>query len=78
MVPPRIRQIRQLTAAARVLREPAGERRRLLAMRAAFALPYGQLLRYTSDPIGDLAEERYEALLAAVLEDAGLRHSKMR
>jgi hypothetical protein len=78
MVPPRIRQIRQLTAAARVLREPAGERRRLLAMRAAFALPYGQLLRYTSDPIGDLAEERYEALVAAVLEDAGLRHSKMR
>jgi hypothetical protein len=47
-------------------------------MRAAFALPYGQLLRYTSDPIGDLAEERYEALVAAVLEDAGLRHSKMR
>jgi hypothetical protein len=78
MVPPRIRQIRQLTAAVRVLREPAGERRRLLAMRAAFALPYGQLLRYTSDPIGDLTEERYEALVAAVLEDAGLRHSKMR
>jgi hypothetical protein len=78
MVPPRIRQIRQLTAATRVLREPAGERRRLLAMRAAFALPYGQLLRYTSDPMGDLAEDRYEALVTAVLEDAGLRHSKMR
>jgi hypothetical protein len=73
MVPPRIRQIRQLTAATRVLREPSGERRRLLAMRAAFALPYGQLLRYTKDPIGDLAEDRYEPLVAAVMEDAGLR-----
>jgi hypothetical protein len=73
MVPPRIRQIRQLTAATRVLREPVGERRRLLAMRAAFALPYGQLLRYTKDPIGDLAAERYEPLVKAVLEDVGLR-----
>jgi hypothetical protein len=73
MLPPRIRQIRQLTAASRVLREPVGERRRLLAMRAAFALPYGQLLQYTKDPIGDLAAERYEPLVEAVLEDAGLR-----
>jgi hypothetical protein len=73
MVPPRIRQIRQLTAASRVLREPVGERRRLLAMRAAFALPYGQLLRYTDDPIGDLAANRYEPLIAAVMEDVGLR-----
>lgn len=73
MLPPRIRQIRQLTDASRVLREPVGERRRLLAMRAAFALPYGQLLRYTDDPIGDLAAERYEPLVQAVLEDVGLR-----
>lgn len=73
MLPPRIREVRRLTAAARVLREPAGERRRLLAMRAAFALPYGQLLRYTQDPIGDLAEGRYERLVDAVLEDAGLK-----
>jgi hypothetical protein len=76
MVPPRIRQIRQLTAASRVLREPAGERRRLLAMRAAFTLPYGQLLRYTKDPIGDLAADRYDPLVAAVMEDAGLRFTK--
>jgi hypothetical protein len=73
MLPPRIRQIRQLTAASRVLREPVAERRRLLAMRAAFALPYSQLLQYTKDPIGDLAAERYEPLVQAVLEDAGLR-----
>jgi hypothetical protein len=74
MVPRRVRQIRRMTDASRVLREPSGERRRLLAMRAAFALPYAQLLRYTKDPIGDLAEERYEPLVQAVLEDAGLKH----
>jgi hypothetical protein len=73
MLPPRIRQIRKLTDASRVLSEPVGERRRLLAMRAAFALPYGQLLRYTDDPIGDLAAERYDPLIAAVMEDVGLR-----
>lgn len=73
MLPPRIRQVRQLTAASRVLREPVGERRRLLAMRAAFSLPYGQLLQHTNDPIGDLAAGRYEPLVEAVLEDAGLR-----
>ena len=41
-------------------------------MRAAFSLPYGQLLRYTPDPFGDLAAGRHEGLLAAALEDAGL------
>ena len=49
------------------------ERRRLLAMRAAFSLPYGQLLEYTPDPLGDLADERNDPLVAAALEDAGLR-----
>ena len=73
-LPGRVREIRALTAASRVLGgadEP--ERRRLLAMRAAFALPYGQLLRFTDDPIGDLEAERYDALVRAALEDAGLR-----
>jgi hypothetical protein len=42
-------------------------------MRAAFSLPYGQLLAYTRDPIGDLEDGRYDALVAAALEDAGLR-----
>jgi hypothetical protein len=72
-LPPRIAQIRRLTAAGRVLAEPVGERRRLLAMRAAFGLPYGQLLQHTADPIGDLAAGRYDALVDAVMEDAGLR-----
>lgn len=73
-VPGRIEQIRRLTAADRVLREHAEpERRRLVAMRAAFGLPYGVLLRHTEDPLGDLAAERYDRLVAAALEAEGLR-----
>ena len=73
-LPRRIAQVRQLTAAARVLADPGSrERQRVIAMRAAMALPYGQLVRYTRDPLGDLAAERYDGLVAAALDDAGLR-----
>jgi hypothetical protein len=73
-LPERVRQVRALTAASRVLAEPDSvERRRLIAMRAAFSLPYGQLLAYTRDPLGDLAAERYDALVRAALDDVGLR-----
>jgi hypothetical protein len=71
-LPGRIAQIRRLTAAHRVLGAASPERR-LVAKRAAFALPYGTLLRYTRDPLGDLAAERYDALVVAAYEDAGLR-----
>jgi hypothetical protein len=72
-LPGRIDQVRKLQAASTVLGDRATpERRRLLAMRAAFSLPYGQLLLYTRDPLGDLASEHYDALIAAALEDAGL------
>jgi hypothetical protein len=73
-VPPRVAQMRRLSAAERVLVEgDSAEHRRLVAMRAAFALPYGQLLRYTRDPLGDLEAGRHDALVRAALEDAGLR-----
>ena len=73
-LPPRVAQVHRLSAAARVLREPGSpERRELLAARAAFGLPYGTLLRYTKDPIGDLEAGRYDALVRAELEQAGLR-----
>jgi hypothetical protein len=76
-LPGRIAQVRQLHAASQVLGAPEGsERRKLLAMRAAFALPYGQLLAYTPDPLGDLEDGRYDALVAAVLEDAGLKSGR--
>src|SRR5215218_2844468 len=69
-VPRRLEQVRALTAASRVL---VGGDVRLVAMRAAFSLPYGTLLAYTEDPLGDLRAERYDALLAAAFEEAGLR-----
>jgi hypothetical protein len=73
-VPTRIDLVRRLTAADRVLRPDASpERRQAVAMRAAFSLPYGQLLEFTRDPLGDLVEERYDPLIAAALDDAGLR-----
>ena len=74
LLPERMAQIRRLNAASRVLRgasDPA--RRHVLAQRAAYSLPYGRLLQYTDDPLGDLAAERYDRLVAAALEDAGLR-----
>jgi hypothetical protein len=74
LVPPRIAQIRQLTAASRALQSPEHPaRRRLIAERAVFSLPYGRLLAYTDDPLGDLAAKRYDPLVAAALEDVGLR-----
>lgn len=77
VVPSRIAEVRRLAAAERVLLErDTPEQQRLIAMRAAFALPYGQLLTYTPDPLGDLEHGRYDALVEAVLEDAGLRSSR--
>jgi hypothetical protein len=73
-VPPRLALVRRLTNAAKVLDDRTSpERRRLIAMRAAFALPFETLLRHTSDPLGDLAAERYDGLIAAMLDDTGLR-----
>ena len=73
-LPPRIRQVRTLTDASRVLKDPSDRaRRELIAQRAAFALPYGTLLRYSRDPLGDLHAGRLDPLVAAALEDAGLR-----
>jgi hypothetical protein len=76
VLPGRVEQVRRLTAASSVLGDQTDpERRRLLASRAAFGLPYGQLLRHTRDPVGDLQAERYDGLLAALFEDAGLSES---
>jgi hypothetical protein len=75
VLPRRIRGIREMSSARAVsgvdLADP--ERRRLLAMRAAFGLPYRELLPWTKDPFGDLASGNYDALVAAALADVGLR-----
>lgn len=77
LLPPRIAQVRRLTAAQRVLSAGAThEQRALLARRAAFGLPYTTLLRHTADPLGDLSAGRLEPLLAAVRDDAGLARER--
>jgi hypothetical protein len=76
VLPPRVTQVRTLSSAARALRltdRAGGDHERLLASRAAFALPYATLLRHTPDPLGDLAAGRHDRLVAALAEDAGLR-----
>ena len=73
-LPPRIAKLRRMNAAASVLRDPvAPGRLELVAARAAFSLPYGTLLRYTKDPLGDLQAGRYDALVRAELAESGLR-----
>jgi hypothetical protein len=71
-LPTRIRQVRELNAAERLLNTSSEERRRLIAMRAAFSLPATDLARHTKDPLGDLAGGRYDPLIEAAFDQAGL------
>lgn len=73
-VPWRIRRARRLLAARRVFDDAASpERRRLLAMRAAFSLPLDTLLQHTDDPLGDLEAGWLDPLIAALGDEYGLR-----
>jgi hypothetical protein len=73
-LPERLASVRRLTAAARALGPVlTPERERSLAARAAYGLPYERLMRFSSDPLGDLEAGRYDGLVAAALDDAGLR-----
>jgi hypothetical protein len=76
-LPGRIRQVRELNATARLLDLSSEERRRLVAMRAAFSLPARALARHTRDPIGDLAAGRYEPLIEAAYDEAGLNPRRL-
>jgi hypothetical protein len=71
-LPGRIRQFRELNATERLLDVTSDERRRLVAMRAAFSLPARELARHTKDPLGDLQAGRYDPLIAAAYDEAGL------
>lgn len=76
-LPDRIADVRRLTAAARAIGPTlTPDRERTLAMRAAYGLPYERLVRYTRDPLADLESGRYDGLVAAALDDAGLRPSR--
>jgi hypothetical protein len=73
ILPRRIRQVRRLTDAQRVLAPVVGpERLRLLAMRAAFGMEWADLEPYAPDPIADLEAGRLDGLVAALYADAGL------
>jgi hypothetical protein len=72
-LPGRIRQVRELNATERLLDVSSEERRRLVAMRAAFSLPARDLARHTRDPLGDLEAGRYDPLIEAAYDEAGLR-----
>jgi hypothetical protein len=73
-IPLRGLQIRRLTLGAQALGPaPSGERRRLLAERAAFGMSWADLRQFSRDPIGDLEAHNYEPLLAALYADAGMR-----
>lgn len=73
-LPRRVRQVRDLSAANVILSGLAtDEHRELLARRAAFGLPYAALVPFTRDPLGDLEAGRLDALVAAALDDAGVR-----
>ncbi len=75
-LPGRIRQVRELNAAQSLLDTSSEERRKLVAMRAAFSLPAAELRRHTKDPLGDLELGRYDALIDAAYEHEGLRLSR--
>ena len=76
-LPNRVADVRRLTAAARAIGPTlTRDRERTLAMRAAYGLPYDRLVRYTRDPLADLESGRYDRLVAAALDDAGLRPSR--
>jgi hypothetical protein len=75
-LPWRLTRVRRVRAAHHAIRRGSDlsqpETRRLLAMRAVSRLEYADLLEYTSDPLGDWAAGRHEALARAELGSQGL------
>ncbi len=77
-VPVRVGQVKRLSASRLVYRdEHEPERRRLLAMRAAMSLPADHLVKFSTDPIGDLVRGEHDALVAALLSEAGLAPAQL-
>lgn len=50
----------------------ADQARAVLAFRAVSTLSFRQLMSASADPVGDIAEQRYEKLASAMLKRAGL------
>jgi hypothetical protein len=70
VLPSRVRGVVRMTRAERTLQNAPEH---ILAARAAYNLPYRDLVRHTRDPFGDLAAGRHAGLIAALADDAGVR-----
>src|SRR5260370_672292 len=73
----RWRDMRELGAALAFVRIAsvtgrADQARAVLASRAVSTLTFRQLMSASADPVGDIAERRYERLAAAMMKRAGL------
>jgi hypothetical protein len=55
----------------------ADQARAVLAFRAVTTLSFRQLMSASADPVGDLAEHRYDGLAAAMLKRAGLDPTRL-
>jgi hypothetical protein len=55
----------------------ADQARAVLAFRAVSTLSFRQLMSASADPVGDIAEQRYEKLASAMLKRAGLDPSRL-
>src|ERR1700730_10822032 len=55
----------------------AGQARAVLAYRAIATLSFRQLMSASADPVGDITEQRYERLAAAMMKRAGLDPSRL-
>ena len=78
----RWRDMREMGAAMAFIRIAsltgrAEQARAVLAYRAVSTLSFRQLMSASSDPVGDLAEHRYERLSSAMMKRAGLDPSRL-
>ena len=78
----RLRDVRETGAALAFVRIAsltgrADQARAVLAYRALSTLTFRQLMSASADPVGDLAEHRYERLATAMLKRAGLDPARL-
>ena len=78
----RWRDMRELGAALAFVRIAsitgrADQARAVLAMRAVTTLSFRQLMSASADPVGDLAEQRYDRLANAMLKRAGIDPARL-
>jgi len=78
----RVRDVRETGAALAFVRIAsltgrADQARAVLAYRAVSSLTFRQLMSASADPVGDLAEHRYDRLATAMLKRAGLDPARL-